>query len=55
MLHRDHGAYSGAAFTYFFVPNAALIRGQCLSGGGAYLSKDSILVNFNLLAVCDHK
>ncbi len=37
--HRVCGAYSGAALINFFVPNAALIRGRRLFGGGAYSSK----------------
>ena len=36
---RNCGAYLGAAFITFFVPNAALIRGRRLIGGGGYSSK----------------
>ena len=42
--HRGCGAYSRAVLINFFVPDAALIRGQLLFKGGAYSSKYSMQV-----------
>ena len=42
--HRGCSAYSRAVLINFFVPDAALIRGQRLFKGGAYSSKYSMQV-----------